>query len=71
MIDAAVGALGATRLLWACDLTMETGLAKLRALDVVGLSTDELANIRWRNAARLFGPAAFPRCAASAMASVA
>ena len=42
MIDAALAALGARRLLWACDLTMETGLAKLRALEVIGLSPDEL-----------------------------
>ena len=63
MLDAALAALGARRLLWACDLTMETGLAKLRALEVVGLSSDDLADIRWRNAARLFGAAAFPRCA--------
>jgi len=63
MLDAALAALGARRLLWACDLTMETGLAKLRGLEVVGLSSDDLADIRWRNAARLFGAAAFPRCA--------
>ena len=61
MLDDAVAALGARRLLWACDLTMETGLAKLRALDVLGLSDDELADIRWRNAARLFPSGAFPR----------
>ncbi len=64
MLDAALSTLGSQRLLWACDLTMETGLAKLRALEVIGLSRDELADIRWRNAARLFGAAVFPRCAA-------
>jgi uncharacterized protein len=62
MVDDAVAALGARRLLWACDLTMETGLAKLRALEVAGLSADEMADIRWRNAARLFAPGSFPRC---------
>jgi predicted TIM-barrel fold metal-dependent hydrolase len=62
MLDAAVDALGPQRLLWACDLTMETGLAKLRALEVIGLSADALADMRWRNAVRLFGAAAFPRC---------
>ena len=71
MLDAAAGALGTRRLLWACDLTMETGLAKLRALEVIGLSADELADIRWRNASRLFGAAAFPRCAARAANRVA
>jgi uncharacterized protein len=62
MLDAALAALGAQRLLWACDLTMETGLAKLRALEVIGLSSDDRADVRWRNAARLFGTGAFPRC---------
>ena len=62
MLDAALDVLGAQRLLWACDLTMETGLAKLRALDVIGLDAGQLADIRWRNAARLFGERAFPRC---------
>ncbi|MFI5230080.1 MAG: amidohydrolase family protein [Gemmatimonadales bacterium] len=62
MLDSAIGALGASRLLWGCDLTMCTGLAKLRALDVLGLSTDDVAAIRWRNAARIFPPGSFPRC---------
>ena len=57
MLDEAVGALGSQRLLWACDITMETGLAKLRALENTGLSSaDDIADIRWRNAARVFGP---------------
>jgi predicted TIM-barrel fold metal-dependent hydrolase len=62
MLDAAVSALGASRLLWGCDLTMETGLAKLRALEVIGLSREDLAAIRWRNAARIFPAGSFPRC---------
>jgi len=62
MLDYALDVLGARRLLWACDLTIETGLAKLRALDVIGLSADQIADIRWRNAARLFPRGAFPRC---------
>jgi predicted TIM-barrel fold metal-dependent hydrolase len=66
MLDAALDALGARRLLWACDLTMETGLAKLRALEVIGLASDDLADVRWRNAARLFGADVFPRCASGA-----
>lgn len=59
MLDDAIAALGASRLLWACDLTMETGLAKLRALEVIGLSEDAIADIRWRNAARLFPKGSF------------
>src|SRR5262249_7188063 len=62
MLDAAVSALGADRLLWGSDLTMCTGLAKLRALDVIGLSPDDIANVRWRNAVRTFPPGSFPRC---------
>ncbi len=69
MLDAAVEALSAQRLLWACDLTMETGLAKLRALDVLHanevLTTDDLADIRWRNAMRIFPSGAFPECEAA------
>lgn len=63
MLDDAVNVLGAQRLLWGSDLTMCTGLAKLRALEVIGLSADDLADIRWRNAARIFPPNSFPRCA--------
>jgi predicted TIM-barrel fold metal-dependent hydrolase len=64
MLDSAVEALGAERLLWGCDLTMCTGLAKLRALDVIGLSAPDISNIRWRNAARIFSAGSFPRCEA-------
>ena len=66
MLDVALATLGPRRLLWACDLTMETGLAKLRALEVIGLSPEEMADVRWRNAARLFPAGTFPRCGAIA-----
>ena len=62
MLDDALAALGAQRLLWACDLTMETGLAKLRALEVIGLNPSDMADLRWRNAVRLFPAGSFPRC---------
>ena len=62
MLDAALDTLGPRRLLWGCDLTIDTGLAKLRALEVIGLSADELAAIRWRNATDIFPPGSFPRC---------
>jgi len=62
MLDAAVGALGSQRLLWGCDLTMDTGLAKLRALENTGLSSeDDISDIRWRNAARVFGDSVLPK----------
>jgi predicted TIM-barrel fold metal-dependent hydrolase len=66
MLDAAVAALGARRLLWGCDLTMCTGLAKLRALDTIGLEPSDIEDIRWRNAARIFPANSFERCAAPA-----
>jgi predicted TIM-barrel fold metal-dependent hydrolase len=69
MLDDALATLGPQRLLWACDLTMETGLAKLRALEVIGLADDDLQDVRWRNAARLFRAGAFPRCAAGSAAA--
>ena len=56
MLDDALEAVGVRRLLWGCDLTMETGLAKLRALEVIGLSADDLERIRWRNAVDIFPP---------------
>jgi uncharacterized protein len=54
MLDDALAAVGARRLLWGCDVTMETGLAKLRALEVIGLSADDLALVRAGNAVRIF-----------------
>ena len=39
---------------------MCTGLAKLRALDVIGLSPDAMRDIRWRNAMRIFPTGSFP-----------
>ncbi|HEU4641730.1 MAG TPA: amidohydrolase family protein [Gemmatimonadaceae bacterium] len=60
MLDDALRAVGASRLLWGCDLTMETGLAKLRALEVLGLASGDMADIRWRNAARIFPEGALP-----------
>ena len=65
MLDRALEVLGPRRLLWACDLTMETGLAKLRALSVIGLSASDFADVTWRNASRIFGAGAFPRCEGS------
>jgi predicted TIM-barrel fold metal-dependent hydrolase len=50
---------GVERLLWGCDLTIETGWAKLRYLAHL-LSAAELQQIGWRNAARIFPPHAFP-----------
>jgi predicted TIM-barrel fold metal-dependent hydrolase len=59
MLDDALAAVGPGRLLWACDVTICTGLAKLRALEVIGLPASDMADVRWRNAARIFPPGAF------------
>lgn len=63
MLDDAVAAVGAARLLWGSDITMETGLAKLWALEAIGLSADDMAAIRSRNAARIFARGSFPSIA--------
>jgi predicted TIM-barrel fold metal-dependent hydrolase len=60
MLDDALAAVGSRRLLWGGDITLCTGLAKLWALDVLDLDTEARADIRWRNAARLFPRGAFP-----------
>jgi predicted TIM-barrel fold metal-dependent hydrolase len=60
MLDDAVRAVGPGRLLWGSDITMETALAKLRALEVIGLDADAMADIRWRTAARIFPPGSLP-----------
>ena len=65
MLDRTVAAVGASRLLWGSDLTMETGLAKLWALEVIGLTTQDLQLIRWRNAARIFPATSFPALASA------
>ena len=64
MLDQAVEQVGAGRLVWGADLTLCTGLAKLWALDVIGLSPGDRECIRWRNAAKIFPEGAFPGLAA-------
>jgi predicted TIM-barrel fold metal-dependent hydrolase len=60
MLDDALLAVGAERLVWGSDVTMETGLAKLRALEVIGLSAEQRDAIRWGNALRIFPAGSFP-----------
>ena len=59
MLEACIEAVGSQRLLWGCDLTIETGWAKLRYLEHI-LSAGDLDQVRWRNAARIFPSGAFP-----------
>lgn len=54
MLELCLECVGAGRLLWGTDLTMDTALAKLRALEAAGCAPGELADVRWRNAARIF-----------------
>ena len=42
------------------DTLLPESLAKLRALDVIGLEPDAMRDIRWRNAMRLFPKGSFP-----------
>jgi predicted TIM-barrel fold metal-dependent hydrolase len=58
MLEACLESVGVERLLWGCDLTLETGWAKLRYLEHL-LSAEELELVRWRNAARIFPAGAF------------
>lgn len=60
MLDDALAAVGPRRLLWGADITLCTGLAKLWALEALALDNDARADIRWRNAARIFPSGAFP-----------
>jgi predicted TIM-barrel fold metal-dependent hydrolase len=59
MLEACLDAVGVARLVWGCDLTIETGWAKLRYLEHL-LSAPDLERVRWRNAAAIFPPGAFP-----------
>ena len=66
MLDHAYAAVGAQRLLWGADITLCTGLAKLWALEVIGLTSDEMADVKWRNASRIFTRLVTPAQPASA-----
>lgn len=59
MMDATIEAFGVSRVLWAADLTLCTGLTKAWALEAVGLHDEAVQDIRWRNAARFFPRARF------------
>ncbi len=60
MLEACVQAVGCDRLLWGCDLTMDTGVAKLRHLERI-VTSDALDAIRGGNAIRIFPPGSFAR----------
>jgi predicted TIM-barrel fold metal-dependent hydrolase len=60
MLDRALAVLGPERLLWGTGAQMETGLAQLRALDVIAPGADVIEAIRWKNAFRIFPKLAEP-----------
>lgn len=64
MVEAALHAAGADRLLWGCDITMDTGWAKLRRLEVL-LAASDLDAVRAGNACRIFPAGAFEPAAES------
>ena len=55
MLELCVECVGVERLLWGTDLTMDTGLAKLRALEAMELGAASLERLRWGNAESVFG----------------
>jgi predicted TIM-barrel fold metal-dependent hydrolase len=59
MLEAALEAVGARRLLWGADVTLDTGWAKLRYLEQLGLPPDDLAAIRHGNAEAIFPAGCF------------
>lgn len=59
MLERCIESVGIGRLIWGCDLTIGTGWAKLRYLEHL-LPPDDVEQIRWRNAVRIFPDGAFP-----------
>jgi predicted TIM-barrel fold metal-dependent hydrolase len=58
MLEACLDAVGPARMLWGADITLCTGLAKLRYLEHI-LEENECEQIRWRNASRIFPEKSF------------
>ncbi len=54
MLELCLECIGPERMVWGSDLTMDTGWAKLRALEAMRLPAGALEGIRWKTAARLF-----------------
>lgn len=59
MLERALDVLGASRLLWGSDITMDTAWGKLRYLEVSGASATELDLIKFGNARQIFPEGAF------------
>jgi hypothetical protein len=59
MLEGVLETVGVGRLLWGADVTLDTGWAKLRYLEAMGLSADDVAAIRHRNAEAIFPQGCF------------
>jgi hypothetical protein len=59
MLEAALEAVGARRLVWGADVTLDTGWAKLRYLERLGLPDADLGAIRHSNAEAIFPAGCF------------
>lgn len=59
MLERALALLGPQRLVWGCDLTVDTGWAKLRYLEARALPSADVEAIRYRNALAIFPVGAF------------
>ena len=54
MLDNTLDAVGPSRIVWGTDLTMDTGLAKLRYIESLGLADHDMELIRSGNAKSIF-----------------
>ena len=59
MLEASIESVGVARLLWGADVTLDTGFAKLRFLERLGLPDAEVSAIRHGNAEAVFPRGAF------------
>lgn len=59
MLESALECAGDDRCVWGTDITQDTGWAKLRYLERIGLRADTLEKVRWRNAEGIFPRGAF------------
>ena len=59
MLEQTLEAVGAGRMVWGADVTLDTGLAKLRYIERLGLPPEDVEAIRCGNAQRLFPDGVF------------
>lgn len=59
MLESALAAVGAERLLWGCDMTLDAGWGKLCYLERL-IPPADYELVAWKNAARIFPRSSFP-----------